>query len=350
VKLLIYSFSELKEVEGVGNVALNISKFLLFDQTFLSLGKHQKVLFYSFLSLFYFAFKVFKTKPDVVLVHSVEASFDPVVARKLFGFKYKIVSIAHGTYFGLLKEYEKEIAFGNAKPKLTFILNLKISIFRGRFVKYCDAVTAVSSVAKSDVKLFYGVDSIVIPNGVEDEFFKMRSNKTKVNMGRILFVGNHFWLKGLHYLIKANSILLNPKKIVAVGIDEGQIKELRGLVDCKEVEFKKLLSRKDLIKEYVKGGIFAMPSVYESFGIVYLEAMCLGMPVIASKGTGVEDFIIEGKNGFLVEKRNPKSIAEAIIKAEKLCGKVPKPESKYLWKNISKQYAKVMQDVLKGKV
>ncbi len=340
--MLIYSLSELKETEGVGNVALNISKYLPFDQTFLSLGKYQKFWFYSFLSVFYFAFNAFKTKPKVVLVHSVEASFDPVVAKKLFGFKYKIVSIAHGTYFGLSKEYEKEIELGNAKPKLTFILNLKISIFRGRFAKYCDAITAVSSVAQSDVKLFYGVDSTIIPNGVEEEFFKMRQSKTKIDTSRILFVGNHYWLKGLHYLIKANELLPCPKKIIAVGVDGNQIKELQKLVDCKHVEFKRFSSRKDLFKEYKKGGIFAMPSIYESFGIVYLEALCLGLPIIASKGTGAKDIVINGKNGYLVDKRNPKSIAQAISKAEKLCGTVPKPTEKFLWKNISKKYEELI--------
>ena len=60
-----------------------------------------------------------------------------------------------------------------------------------------------------------------------------------------------------------------------------------------------------------------MPSVYESFGIVYLEALSYGLPVIASKRTGAVDFIKNGVNGYLVEKRDVKGIAEAIEKVEK---------------------------------
>ena len=103
---------------------------------------------------------------------------------------------------------------------------------------------------------------------------------------------------------------------------------------------------KEVLDEYYHGGVFAMPSVYESFGLVYLEAICLGMPVVASKGTGADDIVINGKNGFLAKKRDPKSIADALLSAQKLFGKVPKPDNKFLWKNIAKEYEKVILHVL----
>ena len=72
--------------------------------------------------------------------------------------------------------------------------------------------------------------------------------------------------------------------------------------------------------------------------MVYLEALCAGLPVVASKGTGAEDIISEGRNGFLAKKRDVQSIASAVAKAEKLCGKTAKPPERFLWKNIARQY------------
>ena len=147
-------------------------------------------------------------------------------------------------------------------------------------------------------------------------------------------------------MVKANWLLSSPKQIVVIGLDETQKNDLCELVDCKYVKFKNYLSRKEVLDEYYHGGVFAMPSVYESFGLVYLEAICLGMPVVASKGTGADDIVINGKNGFLAKKRDPKSIADALLSAQKLFGKVPKPDKKFLWKNIAKEYEKVILHVL----
>jgi glycosyltransferase involved in cell wall biosynthesis len=58
--------------------------------------------------------------------------------------------------------------------------------------------------------------------------------------------------------------------------------------------------------------VFSLPSWQEGFGIVYLEAMALGKPVIGCKGEGIEDFVVDGETGLLVEPKNPDQLADAM--------------------------------------
>ena len=343
--VLVYSLAPLSKLEGVGNVALNVAERLPFSCSFYNPGKHRKLLFYSFLSPLAFALAVRRLKPRVVLAHTTEASFDPIIAKKIFRFNYKVVCVAHGLYPDLAEEYFKEVRLGNAKKRFSFIANLKISSFRSRFVSGADKIIAVSEMVKRSLKERYGVDSVVIPNGIDSSEFAgaRRTRKSKGNI--LLFAGNQFWLKGLHYLIRANALLKKPWEIVAVGMDSSQEEEIKVLVDCKGVVFKGKVSRQNLMKEYKKANAFAMPSVYESFGMVYLEALAFGLPVLASKGTGAEDIIENGVNGFLVEKRNVKSLASALEALRKLNLKRFFPDKKFLWANISAKYAEVLVSV-----
>jgi len=63
--------------------------------------------------------------------------------------------------------------------------------------------------------------------------------------------------------------------------------------------------------------VLCVPSIYEAFGLMYAEATCVGLPSIACKGTGAEEIIENGKNGFLVGKRKIKIIISAIEKVAK---------------------------------
>jgi len=63
----------------------------------------------------------------------------------------------------------------------------------------------------------------------------------------------------------------------------------------------------------VASDIFVLPSLSESFGIVNIEAMASGLPIIATKVGGIPEIIKDGENGFLVEPKNPEQIAERIL-------------------------------------
>ena len=75
----------------------------------------------------------------------------------------------------------------------------------------------------------------------------------------------------------------------------------------------------DVINAY---DIFCLPSLWEAFGIVFLEAMYLKKPVVATRVDGIPEVVEDGESGFLVPPQNPRAIADALIrllKDEQLC-------------------------------
>lgn len=154
----------------------------------------------------------------------------------------------------------------------------------------------------------------VIPNAVPIPKFL---NPCSVKTYDILFVGRLTKQKSVEILLKAIKILKNKHsgnlKIAIVG--DGELKEnLNNLtVELgvnREVKF--LGVRKDVKELMVSSKIFVLPSRWEGFGIVIIEAMSNMLPVIATNVGGIPELIENGKDGILVPPENPKALARAI--------------------------------------
>lgn len=344
-KICVYYFGKFSEDEGVGNVAVNISKRLKgFDISYLTTGKYHRFFFYSFLSPLWFFFKIRKMNPDVVFVHGLESSFDPVLVKKFFGLKYKILVLAHGTNKGVLETYYSELKKGLVVRKIIFEVSLKITLARASFIKCVDKVTAVSRGTALEIRRFYGVKSEAIPNGCSFE----NRGVIRKKLNTILFIGNSYWRKGLYYLLEANNRLAAPKKVVVVGIDASQESSLRKLVDCNNVKFEKSVPHSELRRIYDSADIFAMPSINEAFGLVYLEALSNRLPVLASKGTGAEDIVRNNENGVLVGRANIESIRKGIIFMENNIERLSKNArvgKKFKWDSIAGKYDKILREM-----
>ncbi len=137
---------------------------------------------------------------------------------------------------------------------------------------------------------------------------------------RILFVGNLIPRKGLHTLLKAVQTLEGRAfRLDVVGREDAdrsyaasirrQVREL-GLSD--RVHFHGVLAGADLEARYRSAQILAVPSSYEGFGIVYLEAMGFGLPVIASASGASDEIVRHESTGFLVPAGDSWSLARRI--------------------------------------
>jgi glycosyltransferase involved in cell wall biosynthesis len=135
----------------------------------------------------------------------------------------------------------------------------------------------------------------------------------------ILYVGVLFPHKGVNYLIDAMpAILKENKKAVLHIVGDGPEKEkLRKQVQRKKLEdnvmFHGKLSQEQVPGIYSKANVVVVPSVWmEQFGIVGLEAMASGRPIVGSNVGGIPDWLSDGKTGFLTKPRNSEDLAEKI--------------------------------------
>src|SRR5436309_1145750 len=160
----------------------------------------------------------------------------------------------------------------------------------------------------------------VIPNGVDmAEFAHIPPRRPKADPITILFVGRLYpRQKGLEYLIAAFAVAQSRRKarLRLVGDDWGGRTALQTLASSlgvgRAVEFVGELPRTRVIREYESADLFVLPSLFEPFGIVLLEAMAAGLPIIASRVGGIPDVIEDGRTGILVEPRNVQALADAI--------------------------------------
>src|SRR5205807_507382 len=105
-------------------------------------------------------------------------------------------------------------------------------------------------------------------------------------------------------------------QIRLVGEDWGGTEPLRALAHrlgvSDRVAFVGKLSREELLQEYAHAQFFVLPSIFEPFGIVLLEAMAAGLPVIASRVGGIPEIVDDARTGFLIEPGNPGALAEGL--------------------------------------
>lgn len=186
--------------------------------------------------------------------------------------------------------------------------------------KKTDLIIAVSSSAR-DYLVGYGLAPkgrvMVIPNAVNVTPVKAAEARAIGEAPVIGTVGSLNRQKGQRYLIEAMTAISSryPEatlKIAGRGEEEANLKGLTAKLGLlKHVRF--LGEVKDISKFLETLDVFVLPSVAETFGIVLLEAMQAGVPVVATKVGGVSDVVQDGKNGLLVRSRNSKSLADAII-------------------------------------
>ena len=180
---------------------------------------------------------------------------------------------------------------------------------------------AVSPVARRYVNNFFPRDYEIIPNGIDVDHFANNAQpwpQYQDGKTNILFVGRLEKRKGLRYLLDAYSRLqweLPNTRLLVVGPgspdkDSHRILSARNPQDVVMVG---KVSYRDLARYYATADIFCSPATgAESFGIVLLEAMAAGKPVVASDIEGYNGIVTDGKQGLLVPKCDPHALAEAL--------------------------------------
>jgi glycosyltransferase involved in cell wall biosynthesis len=138
--------------------------------------------------------------------------------------------------------------------------------------------------------------------------------KSKENV--ILFVGRLHWTKGLQYLLQALIYVKEPFKLLVCGEGpyEEKAKELvKDLNLSRKVKFIGWVDSHNLAKYYLMSSLIVIPSLWpEPFGIVGIEAMSYGKPVVAFDVGGISEWLKDRENGFLVNWGDSRALAEKI--------------------------------------
>ena len=211
-------------------------------------------------------------------------------------------------------------------------------------VRSADAVIAVSQGMKDDILSCYDIPSSrihVIHNGIDlAEYRRSDSVKALRRWGvdphkpYVLFVGRITRQKGIIHLVNAIA-RIDPEAQVVLCAGAPDTKEIAAEMKARVARIKKtrrnviwiqkMLPKSEIIELYSHAAVFCCPSIYEPFGIINVEAMACGTPVVASAVGGIREVVVSEQTGLLVpfaarrdgtyEPRNPEKFSRDLAAA-----------------------------------
>ena len=226
-------------------------------------------------------------------------------------------------------------------------------------------IVAISERVRTQLKEHYHVpdDRIVtIPNGINLSRFDPSNASSRAEVRRsfgvpedvplLLFVGSQYRLKGLEFVIRALAEMKTKAVLLVVGGDTAA--PFKRLADQLGVSDRVIFAgaRSDLPRIYPAADAFVLPTLYETFALVCLEAMASGLPVLASPVGGIEDYLRDGENGFHIQ-RDAKEIAaklDRVLNEPALHARIRErglaTAKNYAWEKIAKQYLSLFDELI----
>ena len=254
-------------------------------------------------------------------------------------------------------------------------------------LEMADAIVAVSGETKRDIERLFEVDPNhvrVIHNGIDlEEYRRVDSTDALKRHGinpdepYLLFVGRITRQKGIVYLVRAIQFMTPGFQIVlcagAPDTPEIAIEMQKAIEQAKSersdiIWIEEMVDRNAVVELYSHAAVFCCPSIYEPFGIINLEAMACGTPVVASAVGGIKEVVVDRETGFLVPLEQMKESPFEPLNPEKfsrdLAGKInqlmndrrlrekfgkagrKRVEEKFSWSTIA-QKTKALYETLK---
>lgn len=274
------------------------------------------------------------------------------------------LGIPHVTMFHTLGEVKNRARISEEEPTLRIRHERTIA-------RRADAIITASAHERGLLSRYYGANEahmFTVPCGVDLELFQPRDRvesrkKLGIDLDRpaLLWVGRLEKLKGVDILIDAVAQLDEcDAQLLIVGGDDraGALKAelLAQALDAgiaENVRFVGAVAHDELPAWYSAADVCVVPSYYESFGLVAVEAMACGTPVIASRVGGLTSTVSDGETGYLIPWRCPEPFAEkleVLLHNPELRGNFSRAAvrsvERFRWSKVAADVANVYESVL----
>jgi len=222
-----------------------------------------------------------------------------------------------GTYHTLLPDFLRHVNLAGLE-KREFMKNMTWR-YSNFIYNRCNIVTAPSKIIKKKLRkngLKTKVE--VISNGVDlNRFYKKKMKKDGIT---ILHIGRMSYEKNVDVVLQAMKLVSEYKKvkfmIVGGGPDLKRLKDYSKKINL-NVKFIGNVDNEKLVDYYNKADIFVTASTIETEGIVLLEAMACGLPIVGVDKLAIPEVVRDGENGFIAKVNNPEDIARCLTKLVK---------------------------------
>jgi len=227
-------------------------------------------------------------------------------------------------------------------------------------VELADLVICPSSAARDSVLKHCPISPsvVVVPYGVAPPREHKTKSRSSTDVLKILFVGALVPHKGIHRLFRALSRMRSKR--IHLTLAGYWLPSFRTWLDRRyaiEYDFVGKIPRDRVWDLYHQHHLLVLPSLYEGFGLVLLEAMASGLPVVAARRTAGADIVEEGKTGFLVEAEDDDALqsafGEALTRQADLtemgrCARIAARQ--YSWDNYRARLVATVAEQLAGRV
>jgi D-inositol-3-phosphate glycosyltransferase len=231
--------------------------------------------------------------------------------------------VPHITMFHTLGAVKNAVGMGEDEPELRIRAERTLA-------KDCHRIIAATEKEKEDLIRYYGAppEAVkVIPCGVNLDLFQpVAKAVARRQLGFdddriVLFVGRIDPLKGIDRLLTAMTYLENRQglRLVIIGGDddsEAEVERLRRLSQKLHIQdsvtFAGPVGQEDLPCYYSAAHVCVIPSYHESFGLVALESLACGTPVVAAGVGGIESVVRQNETGYVVKDNSPPRLADSI--------------------------------------
>ncbi|WP_338449976.1 glycosyltransferase family 4 protein [Niallia oryzisoli] len=332
------------------STAVNLANLNLGDYTTVSTNHHKY-------DRFFFHLKHHKILKDIKEKFTIK-DYDMIHAHSLFSNGY--ISYKLKQEFGI----PYTVAIRNTDVNYFFKYMIHLRKLGVRILKEAESIICLSEPYKNTVIERYVPEHLtckidrkvrILPNGIDEFWFKNRNHDKesprKDNL-KLVYAGAVNKRKNVLTTIKAVELLRKRGYGVTFTV-VGRMEDTKihqKLTSLPYVQYIEPVPKEELIDIYRANDIFVMPSISETFGLVYPEAMSQGLPVIYSKGQGFDGQFDDGVVGYSVTSTSAEEIADRIEDIlgnyEVLSGHCVKKVNQFHWKRISEEYLDLYSQIM----